>query len=415
MGNQSSKKDRKDALDSSWSPKERSQLEDNFKHPLSNAPTYFSPHLQACILSFLKDKTKAEYLEFITQCIQTQSGIFNLFQHAVTTHQVSLHTFISWITTTALPLWFSTSGYTWPQDLEENAHVPLVDYFLTNANEQDLQQKESMAWLNEEDTNTTQDTWDEKTRITPSSITQPEFQHWIQRTPIFLRLFQHIILHVFTGKEGKLYQERIDHTSSPQIQHHENETIQLFGQDRFSSLLSPYDYFLITLYLPSHSLSWSDYERQQRQVTNDLQHNLIFSSRRDGMSWQNFVAGLIGRGSTFTVIKTKDNSLFGFYADEAWEAKTEWYGNSSNVLFRLKDRYGGWLGTTANDHYQYLCWGKKTLPNGLGLGGQFDYAGIWIETDFMHGYSRAGPRCTTYASPQLSKKENFSVDEVEGK
>ncbi|KAI7891710.1 TLD-domain-containing protein [Mucor mucedo] len=122
---------------------------------------------------------------------------------------------------------------------------------------------------------------------------------------------------------------------------------------------------------------------------------------------------MIGKGSTVIVIKAKDGSVFGGYADERWECGTEWYGNSSNFLFRLTEGYGGWPGTTANGHYQYLCWGKKTLPNGMGLGGQFEYAGLWMETDFMHGHSRGGPLCTTFDSPRLSREENFLVDEVE--
>ena len=48
------------------------------------------------------------------------------------------------------------------------------------------------------------------------------------------------------------------------------------------------------------------------------------------------------------------------------------------------------------------------------MGGQFDYAGLWLDSDFLHGHSKAGPVCTTYRSPQLSLEENFTVDEIEG-
>lgn len=48
------------------------------------------------------------------------------------------------------------------------------------------------------------------------------------------------------------------------------------------------------------------------------------------------------------------------------------------------------------------------------MGGQFDYAGLWIDSDFLHGHSKAGPLCTTYQSPQLSTSETFEVEEVEG-
>jgi TLD len=52
---------------------------------------------------------------------------------------------------------------------------------------------------------------------------------------------------------------------------------------------------------------------------------------------------------------------------------------------------------------------------GFGMGGQFDYSGLWIGADFSHGHSKAGPLCTTYMSPRLSSQEEFTIDQVEGK
>lgn len=48
-----------------------------------------------------------------------------------------------------------------------------------------------------------------------------------------------------------------------------------------------------------------------------------------------------------------------------------------------------------------------------GMGGQHDYFGLWLDSDFGRGHSRARPKCTTYGSPQLSAEENFSLDSVE--
>ncbi|KAI9490632.1 TLD-domain-containing protein, partial [Zychaea mexicana] len=116
------------------------------------------------------------------------------------------------------------------------------------------------------------------------------------------------------------------------------------------------------------------------------------------------------------VIKTKDGSVFGAYADEEWKPVTDWYGSSSNFLFRIQypttmDTWDG--GRGSNSNFQYLCWGKQSLPNALVMGGQFDYAGLWLDSDFLHGHSKAGPVCTTYQSPQLSLDQNFTVDEIE--
>jgi hypothetical protein len=51
---------------------------------------------------------------------------------------------------------------------------------------------------------------------------------------------------------------------------------------------------------------------------------------------------------------------------------------------------------------------------GFGMGGQFDYCGLWLNADFSHGHSKAGPLCTTYMSPRLSSQEEFIIDQVEG-
>ncbi|KAI7871652.1 TLD-domain-containing protein, partial [Spinellus fusiger] len=124
------------------------------------------------------------------------------------------------------------------------------------------------------------------------------------------------------------------------------------------------------------------------------------------------------------VLKTKEGAVLGGYADEAWQLGTDWTGEADNFLFRLRSvasdpitdqgAMGVWDGHQGvNRHFQYLCWGKKSLPNGLGMGGQFEYAGVWFNSDFSTGHSRGDPVCTTYMSPPLAPKETFSIDEVE--
>ena len=47
------------------------------------------------------------------------------------------------------------------------------------------------------------------------------------------------------------------------------------------------------------------------------------------------------------------------------------------------------------------------------MGGQLDYCGIWLSSEFDNGHSKGRPQCTTYGSPSLSASEEFSVDIVE--
>jgi hypothetical protein len=57
--------------------------------------------------------------------------------------------------------------------------------------------------------------------------------------------------------------------------------------------------------------------------------------------------------------------------------------------------------------------GTQTLPNGLGMGGQLDYFGMFIASDFQRGHSRANPLSTTYQNPPLASGEEFELDCVE--
>jgi len=47
------------------------------------------------------------------------------------------------------------------------------------------------------------------------------------------------------------------------------------------------------------------------------------------------------------------------------------------------------------------------------MGGQFDYFGFWLDQEYGTGHSKAQPKCTTYKSPQLSAKPQFSIHTIE--
>ena len=51
---------------------------------------------------------------------------------------------------------------------------------------------------------------------------------------------------------------------------------------------------------------------------------------------------------------------------------------------------------------------------GIGMGGQMDYFGLWIDQNFETGHSRAGPKSTTFNSNVLASESDFKIDTVEG-
>ncbi|XP_070763196.1 MTOR-associated protein MEAK7 [Enoplosus armatus] len=140
---------------------------------------------------------------------------------------------------------------------------------------------------------------------------------------------------------------------------------------------------------------------------------LVFSTRLHGESFTRMVAGLAKRGPTLLLIKDAKGHVFGGFASHAWEVKPQFQGDSRCFLFTVFPRLRVYTATGYNQHFMYLNQNQQTMPNGLGMGGQHGYFGLWLDSDFGRGHSRARPKCTTYGSPQLSGEEDFTVDSME--
>lgn len=76
--------------------------------------------------------------------------------------------------------------------------------------------------------------------------------------------------------------------------------------------------------------------------------------------------------------------------------------------------------TPFNSNYQYFNLKQKTMPNGLGMGGQLEYFGLWIDSEFGQVENqifwminknldfnkvRTAPTCSTFHSPALGQPE----------
>lgn len=140
---------------------------------------------------------------------------------------------------------------------------------------------------------------------------------------------------------------------------------------------------------------------------------LVFSTRLHGESFTRMVAGLTKRGPTLLLIRDTKGHVFGGFASHAWELKPQFQGDSRCFLFTVFPRLRVYTATGYNQHFMYLNQNQQTMPNGLGMGGQHNYFGLWLDSEFGRGHSRARPKCTTFGSPQLSAEEDFIVDSVE--
>ncbi|XP_062923229.1 MTOR-associated protein MEAK7 [Mobula hypostoma] len=146
---------------------------------------------------------------------------------------------------------------------------------------------------------------------------------------------------------------------------------------------------------------------------NQRQWKLLFSSQAHGESFSRLSTQIIHKGPTLLVVKDSLGYIFGGFASCSWELKPQFQGDSRCFLFTLNPKLGIYSCTGYNEHYMYLNVGQQTMPNGLGMGGQHNYFGLWIDSNYGKGHSKAKPRCTTYNSPQLSAQEHFTIDTME--
>ncbi|XP_030675305.1 MTOR-associated protein MEAK7 isoform X1 [Nomascus leucogenys] len=151
------------------------------------------------------------------------------------------------------------------------------------------------------------------------------------------------------------------------------------------------------------------------QLPREQRHRwrLLFSSELHGHSFSQLCGHITHRGPCVAVLEDHDKHVFGGFASCSWEVKPQFQGDNRCFLFSICPSMAVYTHTGYNDHYMYLNHGQQTIPNGLGMGGQHSYFGLWVDVDFGKGHSRAKPTCTTYNSPQLSAQENFQFDKME--
>jgi hypothetical protein len=58
------------------------------------------------------------------------------------------------------------------------------------------------------------------------------------------------------------------------------------------------------------------------------------------------------------------------------------FGDNTCFLFNLRPRMYVYESSPFNDHFLYMNTKQKTMPNGLGMGGQLEYFGMWIDAEY---------------------------------
>uniref|UniRef100_A0A6V7JNV9 MTOR-associated protein MEAK7 n=1 Tax=Bracon brevicornis TaxID=1563983 RepID=A0A6V7JNV9_9HYME len=138
----------------------------------------------------------------------------------------------------------------------------------------------------------------------------------------------------------------------------------------------------------------------------------LFSSQVHGESFSTMLGRISMQGSTIIIIQDSDDHVFGGFAPENWSLSPNFVGNQTCFLFKLDPQILTFPSSGYNNHYQYLNLHQQTMPNGLLMGGQLNYPGLWLDCDYGSGKSCIS--CTTFLNyVQLSGKENFKIKHLE--
>ncbi|XP_077309532.1 MTOR-associated protein MEAK7 [Lithobates pipiens] len=223
-----------------------------------------------------------------------------------------------------------------------------------------------------------------------SSFTQTSITDWLYRAPM-VSMFLRIVVTLGLSIMKESTEHQLDLSSLV-------PKCKKGKQMSFCSLLDLPSVMFLNSHLPS--------EIQQRW-------RLLFSTQIHGESFSQLCGHLVDQGPSLLVLRDSDGFIFGGFASQSWEVKPQFKGDSRCFLFTVSPHLDIYTYSGYNDHYMYLNHGQQTIPNGLGMGGQHEYFGLWIDSNFGKGHSKAKPRCTTYNSPQLSAKEDFTIDTME--
>jgi len=141
------------------------------------------------------------------------------------------------------------------------------------------------------------------------------------------------------------------------------------------------------------------------QLPHEMRHiwRPLFNTDVHGESFSKFTGCIINQGPSIVVVWDDQGNVFGGFATDSWTLGPKFCGKPETFLFHLHPKMNIYDTTPYNNNYQYFNLKQKTMPNGLGMGGQLEYFGFWIDSEF--GIVKTSPTCSTYHSPQLGQLE----------
>ncbi|GJJ72200.1 hypothetical protein EMPS_04557 [Entomortierella parvispora] len=395
--------------------------------------------------------------------IEEQAGLSFMLQ----THDRSLESFVANVTRAVMAFWLAGEVKSW-RDIPEKDMETTAEFLLTRQLQQQQEQQQGLTEL-DDDFGTASSSpkstramaaqeWlesaqkrDKNGNPSTKELSRSAFLNWYQKTVEYQILFTILIQNLFLGPSTLVETKKGDTEGTgagkrikmePEL---ENRLLQknyiaprikggLDVAPHYSRLLSVVDFFQLRYALPSPAYSMNPSFGSTKKQGNSSGTSagggmdpamgsessracpplrLLFSSKTSGASFSTLLQKIMYQGPTLVVMKDEDGYIFGAYADQDWEQGPKFFGTDRSFLFSIRPKLRIYRPSRVNNNFQYLDSGTKTLPNGMGFGGQLRYFGLWLASDFQSGQSAAEPLCSTYQSPRLSKQQNFKLDEME--
>ncbi|XP_044020453.1 MTOR-associated protein MEAK7 [Aphidius gifuensis] len=227
------------------------------------------------------------------------------------------------------------------------------------------------------------------------TLTIEQIENWYGQSSIFNQIQSHVIQCLFL-----ISQKKNDKNITINKLNHLNLLPLCKGLENiplFPSILGLGDVLFLNLSLPA-------------ELRNEWR--FLFSNQIHGESFSTMLGRISMQGSTIIIIQDSDDHIFGCFASDNWSLSPNFVGNQTCFLFKLDPDILTFSSTGFNNHYQYLNLHQQTMPNGLLMGGQLNYPGLWLDCDY--GSGKSSPSCTTFQNyKQLSGKEIFKIKHLE--
>ncbi|XP_055712905.1 MTOR-associated protein MEAK7 [Phlebotomus papatasi] len=230
-------------------------------------------------------------------------------------------------------------------------------------------------------------------------VTRVDAERWLQSNPTFLKMLEHVFSHLYNYRS----------TKSPQ-----EEPVAVRKSLVTESALLPYCEGLE--YVPDFpattDITQILYINSNLPTQHQEKWRFLFSSQIHGESFSTLLGRIMDQGPTVIIVEDTNGYVFGGFASASWCLSANFAGNTSTFLFTLRPKMRCFESTTYNDHYQYLNLHQQTMPNGLGMGGQHNYWGLWLDSEY--GFGECSESCTTFKGySQMSANKRFKIRNVE--